>query len=124
MMAMTLAGRTRHDRQIIGGPMVYALYAIKYGQREGRRAESFQGGDPHDGPMPLAYYVWAAVSGERTVVIDLGFTVATGARRGRVVERTPAAGLRLLGLDAATVRQVIVTHFHFDHVGNVAEFPN
>ena len=104
--------------------MVYDLYAIKYGQRAGHRAEHFQGGDPHDGPMPLTYYVWAAVSPERAVVIDLGFTVETGVRRGRVVERTPAQGLQLLGIDAATVRHVIVTHFHFDHVGNVAEFPN
>ncbi len=104
--------------------MVYELYAIKYGQREGRRAEHFQGGDPHDGPMPLAYYIWVAVSDEHTVVIDLGFTIETGVRRGRVVQRTPAEGLQLLGIDAATVRHVIVTHFHFDHVGNVAEFPN
>jgi glyoxylase-like metal-dependent hydrolase (beta-lactamase superfamily II) len=104
--------------------MVYELYAIKYGQRDGHRAEMFQGGDPHDGPMPLTYYVWAAVSPERTVVIDLGFTVETGVRRGRVVERTPAEGLQLLGIDAAAVRHVIVTHFHFDHVGNVGEFPN
>ena len=104
--------------------MVYELYAIKYGQREGHRAEHFQGGDPHDGPMPLTYYIWVAVSDEHMVVIDLGFTVETGVRRGRVVERTPAEGLQLLGIEAANVRHVIVTHFHFDHVGNVAEFPN
>ena len=103
--------------------MVYELYAIKYGQRPGRRAEMFQGGDPHDGPMALDYFIWAAVSAEHTVVIDLGFTAETGVRRGRVVDRTPAEGLRLLGIDAATVEHVIITHFHFDHVGNVAEFP-
>src|SRR4051812_24716953 len=100
--------------------MVYELYAIKYGQRAGHRAEHFLGGDPHDGPMPLTYYIWAAISDERTVVIDLGFTVETGVRRGRVVERTPAQGLQLLGIDAAAVKHVIVTHFHFDHVGNAA----
>lgn len=104
--------------------MPYELYAIKYGQRPGRRPEMFQGGDPHDGPMPLDYFIWAAVSPERTVVIDLGFTAETGVRRGRVVDRTPAEGLRLLGIDAATVEHVLITHFHFDHVGNVAEFPN
>lgn len=106
--------------------MQYELYALKYGQRAGHRAEHFQGGDPHDGPMPLTYYVWVAVvpgEPERTVVIDLGFTAATGARRGRVVDRTPAEGLRLLGIDAAAVPLVVITHFHFDHVGNHAEFP-
>ena len=106
--------------------MVYELYAIKYGQRDGRKPEFFQGGDPHDVPMALDYFVWAAVSPEdpdRTVVIDLGFTAATGTRRGRVVRRTPAEGLALLGIAAATVQHVIITHCHFDHVGNIAEFP-
>jgi glyoxylase-like metal-dependent hydrolase (beta-lactamase superfamily II) len=102
----------------------YALYAIKYAQREARRGEHFYGGDPHDGPMPMDYFVWAAVSPEHTVVIDCGFTAETGRRRNRVVIRTPAEGLRLLGIDSAEVRHVILTHFHYDHVGNVAEFPN
>src|SRR4051812_23089696 len=103
---------------------IYELYAVKYGQREGRRSEHFYGGDPHDGPMPLDYFVWAAVSPEETVVIDLGFTAATAAKRNRRVLRTPAEGLQLLGIDAAQVRQVVLTHFHFDHIGHVDAFPN
>lgn len=102
----------------------YELYAIKYGEREGRRSEFFYGGDPHDGPLPLAYYVWAAVSPQQTVVIDCGFSPETAMRRGRVLQRTPAEGLRLLGIDAARVEQVIVTHLHFDHAGSLDDFPN
>jgi glyoxylase-like metal-dependent hydrolase (beta-lactamase superfamily II) len=102
----------------------YALYAIKYAQRDARRGEHFYGGDPHDGPMPMDYFVWVAVSAEHTIVIDCGFTVETGQRRNRIVIRTPAEGLRLLGIDSTEVRHVILTHFHYDHVGNVAEFPN
>jgi glyoxylase-like metal-dependent hydrolase (beta-lactamase superfamily II) len=74
--------------------------------------------------MPMDYFVWAAVSPEHTVVVDCGFTVETGVRRGRVVIRTPAEGLRLLGIDSAAVRHIILSHFHYDHVGNIAEFPN
>ena len=102
----------------------YALYAIKYAQREARSGEHFYGGDPHDGPMPMDYFVWVAVSPEQAIVVDCGFTVETGVRRNRVVLRTPAEGLRLLGIDSAEVGHVILTHFHYDHVGNVAEFPN
>ena len=102
----------------------YELFAVKYGQRDGHRSEHFYGGDPHDGPMPLDYFVWVAVSPAHTVVIDLGFTAETGAKRNRRVMRTPAEGLKLLGIESAAVRQVVLTHFHFDHIGHVDAFPN
>ncbi len=53
---------------------VYELFAIKYATREARRADHFVGGDPHDGPMPMDYFVWVAKSPGRSVVIDAGFT--------------------------------------------------
>ncbi len=102
----------------------YAIYAVKYAERDGRRGDHFYGGDPHDGPMPMDYFVWAAVSPERTVVVDCGFTAETAARRARAILRTPAEGLQLLGIESDAIRHVILTHCHFDHVGNVAEFPN
>jgi glyoxylase-like metal-dependent hydrolase (beta-lactamase superfamily II) len=101
----------------------YALYAIRYATREARRGEHFYGGDPHDGPMPMDYFVWAAVSGDTVVVIDAGFTAEVAARRGRTHLRTPAAGLGLIGIDAAAVPHVVLTHMHYDHVGNLASFP-
>jgi len=45
------------------------VYAIKYATREARSGEHFYGGDPHDAPMPMDYFVWAAVSDEHTVVV-------------------------------------------------------
>ena len=38
----------------------YELFAIRYATREARRADHFIGGDPHDGPMPMDYFVWVA----------------------------------------------------------------
>ncbi|MGI8856149.1 MAG: N-acyl homoserine lactonase family protein [Thermomicrobiales bacterium] len=102
---------------------LYAVYAVRYATREGRRAENFYGGDPHDGPMPMDYFVWAAVSDVHTVVVDAGFTAAVATRRQRTYLRTPMEGLRLIGIDCATVQQVILTHLHYDHVGNLDAFP-
>ena len=42
---------------------VYDLFAIRYATRAGKRSDHFIGGDPHDGPMPMDDFVWAAVSG-------------------------------------------------------------
>lgn len=104
-------------------PPVYDLYAIKYATREARRADHFIGGDPHDGPMPMDYFVWVAVGAERSFVIDIGFTAEVAAQRARTFLRCPIDALHLIGLDAAAVKDVILTHMHYDHVGNFHKFP-
>jgi glyoxylase-like metal-dependent hydrolase (beta-lactamase superfamily II) len=101
----------------------YELYAIRYATREARRSDHFIGGDPHDGPMPMDYFLWVAVGDDRSVVIDAGFTAEVAAQRKRTFLCDPVAALKHVGVDAATVRDVILTHLHYDHVGNFAQFP-
>ena len=67
----------------------YELYAIRYAERCARRSDHFIGGDPHDGPMPMDYFVWAAIGRERSFVIDTGFTAEVAAARGRRHLRCP-----------------------------------
>jgi len=101
----------------------YDVYAIKYAHRDARRTVHFLGGDPHDAPMPMDYFVWLVRNSDRTIVLDVGFTAEVAARRKRIHLRTPAAGLAKLGVDAATVRDVIVSHLHYDHIGTFHDFP-
>jgi glyoxylase-like metal-dependent hydrolase (beta-lactamase superfamily II) len=101
----------------------YEVYAIRYATLARRASDNFIGGDPHEAGSPLDYYVWLARSPSRTFVIDTGFDAGVGARRGRSMLLAPDAGLRRLGVDAAEVRDVIITHLHYDHVGNFALFP-
>jgi 4-carboxymuconolactone decarboxylase len=49
---------------------VYELCAIRYATRDGMRRDHFLMGDPHDAPMPMDYFVWAARAAGRTVVIE------------------------------------------------------
>ena len=37
----------------------YRVYAIKYARHERLASANFIGGDSHDLPMPLDYFVWA-----------------------------------------------------------------
>lgn len=101
----------------------YELYAIRYATRAARRSEHFIGGDPHDGPMAMDYFVWVAVYGDRTVLIDTGFGAEVAARRGRTLLHDPVDALGLIGIDAATVNDVVITHLHYDHAGNLGRFP-
>jgi glyoxylase-like metal-dependent hydrolase (beta-lactamase superfamily II) len=101
----------------------YEVYAVKYGHHERRSGENFIGGDEHDVPMALDFYVWAIKGPERTYVVDTGFSKETAARRQRLHLRCPGDGLRMVGVDAAEVEDVIITHMHYDHAGNSALFP-
>jgi len=73
--------------------------------------------------MPMDYFVWAAVSEEHTVVVDSGFNAEVAAKRGREYLRCPTKGLREIGVDCERVSCVVLTHLHYDHVGNLEKFP-
>jgi glyoxylase-like metal-dependent hydrolase (beta-lactamase superfamily II) len=102
----------------------YEIYAIKYAHHARRAAENFIGGDPHDGPMPLDYFVWLIRGAGREIVVDTGFSAAMAAKRGREHLRCPTEGLRMLGVDARKTSDVVITHLHYDHVGNFELFPS
>ena len=102
----------------------YAVYAIKYAELHRQASGNFIDGDPHDtADMPLNYYVWAIVGKDRTIVVDTGFGATVGAKRGRTITKPVTEGLAAIGIAAAAVPDVIVTHLHYDHCGNDEIFP-
>jgi glyoxylase-like metal-dependent hydrolase (beta-lactamase superfamily II) len=101
----------------------YEIYAIRYAAREASRRDHFIGGDPHDGPMPMDYFTWMVKGEGRVIVVDTGFTAEVAARRGRNFLRCPVETLASLDIDPAAVTDVVLTHLHYDHVGNFDRFP-
>jgi len=104
-------------------PPAYEIYAVKYAHHERTASQNFLGGDPHDGPMPLDYFVWLVRGDGREFVVDTGFNAAAAARRQRRLLRPVDEALALLGVDTQHVREVVITHLHYDHVGNFDLFP-
>jgi glyoxylase-like metal-dependent hydrolase (beta-lactamase superfamily II) len=72
----------------------------------------------------MDYFVWSLKSPERTIVVDVGFGRAEGEKRGRTFLRCPTEGLALIGIEAEAVEDVVISHMHYDHAGNLALFPN
>jgi glyoxylase-like metal-dependent hydrolase (beta-lactamase superfamily II) len=103
--------------------VTYDVYAVKYAERDARRPEHFLGGDPHDVPMPMDYFVWVVSAGGRTWVVDTGFGEEDATRRGRRLIRSTTDALATVGVDAAAVTDVVLTHLHYDHVGGWDQFP-
>jgi glyoxylase-like metal-dependent hydrolase (beta-lactamase superfamily II) len=101
----------------------YRVFAIKYARHERLSSANFIGGDSHDVPMPLDYFVWVVAGASRTFLVDTGFDQEGADKRGRKITRPIAEGLAAVGVDAASVEDVIVTHMHYDHAGNRDLFP-
>jgi glyoxylase-like metal-dependent hydrolase (beta-lactamase superfamily II) len=103
--------------------VTHRIYAVRYGHLDRSSAENFLGGDDHTTRMPLDYFVWVVRSDERTIVVDTGFDAAAAAARGRTLIRPVGEGLAELGVDPRTVLDVVITHMHYDHAGNLELFP-
>ena len=73
--------------------------------------------------MPFDYFMFVIKGRSASYVVDTGFSAEVAAKRQRQFLRCPGEGLRLLGIDPAEMRDVILTHLHYDHSGNQDMFP-
>jgi glyoxylase-like metal-dependent hydrolase (beta-lactamase superfamily II) len=104
----------------------YEVIAVRYGTLTADRSAQYAAYGAYgqaDVPMTMDYYFWVLRSGARTVVVDTGFRPEVGRRRGRDVLCSPLAALQRLGVAPAAVEEVVLTHFHYDHIGNAGLFP-
>lgn len=103
----------------------YEIYAVRYAHNpNAKRSNNFIGGDPHDGPMPLDYFVWAIKGPDGNFILDTGFDAAMGVKRDRRMLLSPDKGLKAIGVEPDQVKNVILSHMHYDHCGNYDMFPN
>jgi glyoxylase-like metal-dependent hydrolase (beta-lactamase superfamily II) len=105
---------------------LYEVYAIRYAHMHQRlRRDNFIVPlDPHDGPMPMDFYVWLLKSKTRTILVDTGFSAETARIRNRELLRCPIEALAAVGVSPESVQDVIITHLHYDHAGNLPKLPN
>jgi glyoxylase-like metal-dependent hydrolase (beta-lactamase superfamily II) len=103
----------------------WEVYALRYATHERAVRDNFlmPPTDPHDASMPMDYFVWLLRTADGEIVVDTGFGVAVAQQRGRKITRGVAESLQAMGTDAGAVRDVIITHLHYDHAGNLELFP-
>jgi glyoxylase-like metal-dependent hydrolase (beta-lactamase superfamily II) len=110
----------------VSGTGAYEVLAIRYATRLTSRGECFAGfghtGEP-DSELRMDYFFWVVRDGERTVLVDTGFDADVGTRRGRTCLHAPLDALARADVAPGDVTQIVLTHLHYDHTGNVASFP-
>ncbi len=102
---------------------LYEILALRYAERTNRtRSDNFKVTDDHDSPMPIDYFMWVVRNDKRTIVVDTGFGPAEARQRDRILLQTPEQALARVGVDLTTVKDVIITHLHYDHAGTIPDF--
>lgn len=101
----------------------YEIYALRYARSERSRNENLIFYDSHDRPMPMDFFVWLLKSDKRTLLVDTGFNEITAKARNRQLLCCPIDALSILGVDPAQISDVIITHMHYDHAGNIKKLP-
>jgi glyoxylase-like metal-dependent hydrolase (beta-lactamase superfamily II) len=112
------------DQALRTGPPAWDVFAIRYGTRMTTRGDVYVEDAQPDAPLRMDYFFWVLRGEGGTILVDTGFDAAAGERRGRTTVIDPVTALRQLGIAGEEVHEIVLTHLHYDHTGNVRHFPD
>jgi len=107
----------------------YSIWVLEYSFVSDYPVSGVLYGAHNEGSLKLPYCYVVLKSDERTVMVDVGYNVTENgnvlADRFNVINwRPPTTVLSEVGIRPEDVTDVLITHAHFDHFGNVDAFPN
>jgi glyoxylase-like metal-dependent hydrolase (beta-lactamase superfamily II) len=112
-------------------PPSYRVLAVHYAERQTTLSDAYYRWATYgesDGPLEVSYYFWILepqhAPESPPIILDCGFDPALGERLGRRCLCPPAEALARLGIDPAAIDLLVISHIHWDHVGNLHLFPN
>lgn len=101
----------------------WEVYALRYATVERRRLEMHLHHDLHDAAVSMDYFVWLIRRDDDAILVDTGFNAKAALERGRRFLRCPIESLAQAGVPPEAVRDVVITHAHYDHAGNLDRLP-
>jgi glyoxylase-like metal-dependent hydrolase (beta-lactamase superfamily II) len=113
------------------GAAEYRVFAVRYADRETTYQDAYYRWSSYGEPnaaLGMSYYFWVAKPVGATpgppIVFDTGFDKALGERMGRRALCSPGQALAALDVDPLDVKLLVISHLHYDHIGNIDLFPN
>ncbi len=104
----------------------YQVTIVKYGTRATAKSDvylNYQLYHEDDAPIDMDYFFWIVRNEERTIVVDTGFSKHGGEIRGRTLLAEVPELFEHFGVHPSDAPDVVLTHAHYDHAGNLNYFP-
>ena len=113
--------------------MAYRIHALSNGRCKVAGNHAFHGGDPNEA-LPFQLFVWLIEGADKPILVDAGLSHVDEMNRDaahviaepitQAPDETATAQLSKHGINPEDVGHVIVTHLHFDHVDDLANYTN
>ena len=109
---------------IRGSETINQVYAVNYGYSRFREDKIFYKGDRRK-RRPFAWQFWIVKTSEKTILVDTGFDDIGRARRlGFIQYIQPTKLLKEFGISPSEITDVVLTHTHWDHMGDLGRYAN
>ena len=96
---------------------MHEIYALKYAGPFRSKLALLRWNQGWDREVERNYYIWAIRGEEGFTVVDTGTSPAMATERELTNYVNPVEALKRIGADRSNVRNIIITHIHFDHAG-------
>ena len=123
-LLLSIITMTALSAECTGGGSGLKIYAVRYGRSMFLNKFVFYG-DKSGGSVPFSWMFYYLEYGDKKILIDTGFNDPKMAGIFGITDfKDPAAILKDNGINADSITDVIITHSHFDHIGNASRFKN
>jgi glyoxylase-like metal-dependent hydrolase (beta-lactamase superfamily II) len=107
---------------------VFEIYALRNATSQNRRryhnCNFCENPDIHESKMPMDFFVWVIRNEKHVILVDTGSRDWKCNDRGHQFIRCPIESLSALNIKPEDVDDVVITHMHWDHAGNIDKLPN
>ena len=102
----------------------YSIQAILLANSPGDAVASLVMGGPKDEKVDTVYALWLIRGGGRNILFDSGFHRERWFKEWTIKDYLrPDEAVRLAGVTADDISDVVVSHAHWDHMGGIDLFP-
>ena len=103
----------------------YKIKAIRYATIAQFPVSSLVIGASEDDSLDIAMVVWLVQGHDRNILFDSGYYRKTLSKRFNLTDFIrPDEAVKLAGVAADDITDIIISHAHWDHMGGIDLFPN